>query len=105
MAWTRTTGRKAWPGSRDWGWRKTSIVKSLPVSFISVELHSTRDATAVQRAAAMAEGDSLLRVLWVLKDADGLDRVRIYDLDAAQLRYAAAREREAEAWRLLEEMG
>jgi hypothetical protein len=31
-------------------------------------------------------------VLWLLKDADGLDRVRLYDLDPSYLRHAVTRE-------------
>jgi hypothetical protein len=31
-------------------------------------------------------------VLWLLKDADGLDRVRLYDLDPSYLRHAATRQ-------------
>ena len=48
--------------------------------------------------------DPRLRVLWTLKDADGLDRVRIHDLDVTRLRSEAAQVREAEAWRLYEEV-
>ena len=38
-----------------------------------------------------------------LKDADGLDRVRIYDLNPKYLRTAGARQLEARAWDLLHE--
>ncbi len=68
----------------------------------SVELHSLHDAKAMRQAESVQEKDSFLRVLWALKDADGLDRVRIWDLDARRLRHPVSREREAEAWRLLE---
>jgi hypothetical protein len=40
----------------------------------------------------------------VLKDADGLDRVRIADLDPGRLRHPISRDRVAEAWELLAEM-
>jgi hypothetical protein len=103
--------------------------------FFAIEWHATDDALAVQAAPAtpprvVAPGahapegapqheaapgadlgahapvrDPRLRVLWTLKDADGLDRVRIYDLDVTRLRSGAARDREAEARRLYEEMG
>lgn len=36
-------------------------------------------------------------VLWLLKDADGLDRARLYDLDPRFLRRPAARQRVADA--------
>jgi uncharacterized protein len=41
-------------------------------------------------------------VLWLLKDADGLDRARLYDLDPRFLRRAVARQRVADAQRLFE---
>jgi len=41
-------------------------------------------------------------VLWLLKDADGLDRVRLYDLDERYLRSDLARELVPRAKRLLE---
>lgn len=74
--------------------------------FFTVELHSISDGAAVARAAALPDRDrdSYLRVHWVLKDADGLDRVRIDDLDTAQLRHPAARERAGLAWKLLAEL-
>jgi hypothetical protein len=43
-------------------------------------------------------------VLWTLKDADGLDRVRIHDLDPSQLRFPVSQERVELAWKLLEKM-
>lgn len=80
----------------------------------AIEWHSTDDELAKQ-AAANSPGveahayeatvrDPRLRVLWTLKDADGLDRVRIHDLDVTRLRSEAARAREAEAWRLYDEL-
>jgi len=72
----------------------------------TIELHSTYDEAAVERAAALpaADRDSFLRVHWVLKDADGLDRVRIDDLDPAQLRHPVARKRVDLAWQLLHDL-
>ena len=70
----------------------------------AVELHSVPDETALRQAGAMDDAESLLRVLWVLKDADGLDRVRIADLDPGQLRHPVSRDRVAEAWDLLKAM-
>jgi HD superfamily phosphodiesterase len=67
----------------------------------AVELHSTYDELAVERAAKLPESESLLRVLWVLKDADGLDRVRIADLDPLQLRHPVSRTMVDRAWELL----
>jgi len=66
----------------------------------AVELHSTYDELAAERAARLPEQESLLRVLWVLKDADGLDRVRIADLDPRQLRHSVSRTVVDRAWEL-----
>jgi hypothetical protein len=43
-----------------------------------------------------------LRLIRLLKDADGLDRVRLRDLDRSRLRHEEARELVPFAWRLLE---
>jgi len=76
--------------------------------FFAVEWHSKDDELALQAAVAASdtspEADPRLRVLWTLKDADGLDRVRINDLDVNRLRSDAARARADEAWRLYREM-
>jgi hypothetical protein len=61
-----------------------------------------RGAASPATPAPAPDGDPRLRVLWVLKDADGLDRVRIHDLDVTRLRSDAARAREAEARRMWE---
>lgn len=66
----------------------------------AVELHSTHDEVAIRRAASTGD-ESMLRVLWTLKDADGLDRVRIDDLDPSFLRHSVSQRRVNEAWRLL----
>jgi hypothetical protein len=72
----------------------------------AIELHSTSDEAAAERAPLLddAERQSSLQVLWMLKDADGLDRVRIHDLDPSQLRFPVSRERVELAWKLPEEM-
>jgi hypothetical protein len=67
----------------------------LEALLFAIEWHATDDELAAH--------DARLRVLWTLKDADGLDRVRIYDLDVTRLRSDAARAREAEARRLCQE--
>jgi HD superfamily phosphodiesterase len=69
--------------------------------------------TEAQRAAvayccewhvpADARAPKMTNELLCLKDADGLDRVRIFDLDAEQLRTEVARSLAGEAQRLFEE--
>lgn len=97
-------GAKSIGRVRNLGLAEGIDARILACTFFAMELHSTADATAVERAAALppAERESCLRVLWVLKDADGLDRVRIDDLDSSQLRHPVSRERVALAWELLE---
>jgi len=78
-------------------------------TFFAMEHHSISDHVAVERAADLEpdhrpEPGTMLRVLWLLKDADGLDRVRIDDLDPAQLRYQESVSMVARAQRLLKEM-
>lgn len=79
-------------------------------ALFAVEWHSLPDARAVERAAALARGGfkpevgTMLRVLWVLKDADALDRVRINDLDPRQLRYPCSQTMVSRAWQLLAEL-
>ena len=73
-------------------------------ALFAIELHSTQDEAAVQRAASMDESESMLRVIWVLKDADGLDRVRIADLDPRYLRHPISRDRAGQALELLAQL-
>jgi hypothetical protein len=78
-------------------------------TFFAMEWHSVPDYQAIDKAAAldprqMPEPGTMLRVLWLLKDADGLDRVRIGDLDPGQLRYEESVARVARATELLYEM-
>lgn len=70
-------------------------------TLFAVELHSINDETILQRPAPASGSESMFRVLWVLKDADGLDRVRIYDLEPRRLRYPVSRDRVDQAWELL----
>jgi len=70
----------------------------------AVELHSINDETILQRPRPLSDCESMFRVLWVLKDADGLDRVRIADLDPCRLRYPISRDRVDQAWELLAQL-
>jgi hypothetical protein len=78
-------------------------------TFFAMQWHSVPDYLAVESAASLEPGHrpepgTMLRVLWMLKDADGLDRVRIHDLDPGQLRYEESIKLVEGAWRLLDEM-
>jgi hypothetical protein len=52
----------------------------------------------------LVDAAAALRVFRALKDADGLDRVRLGDLDPARLRCDEARARVDLAWELLREI-
>ena len=61
-------------------------------TFFAMRWHSVPDYLGLDSAASLPpnhrpEPGTMVRVLWLLKDADGLDRVRIHDLDPEQLRY------------------
>ncbi len=55
----------------------------------AIHCHSLSDQAAVERAERLslalrlAEPERALRILWLLKDADALDRVRLADFEAA----------------------
>ncbi len=72
-------------------------------ALFAVTYHSLPDRTGEEAARLRAGGCELLDVLRLFKDADGLDRVRLGDLDPAFLRHAEARARVARAWELYEE--
>lgn len=83
--------------------------KILARTFFAMEWHSLPDHRALDAAVALdprqtPEPGTMLRVLWLLKDADGLDRVRIEDLDPGQLRYEESLPLVDRAWQLLHEM-
>ncbi len=78
-------------------------------TFFAMEWHSVADSEAIDHALTLQPGHrpepgTMLRVLWLLKDADGLDRVRIQDLDPEQLRYEESLKLVDRAWVLLAEL-
>jgi hypothetical protein len=73
----------------------------LDLAFFAMEHHSMPDRIGDARAAVRSDAAAAQRVLWVMKDADGLDRVRLGDLDPARLRLACSRGRVDLAWELL----
>jgi HD superfamily phosphodiesterase len=69
--------------------------------FFAMRLHSLPDEDAPAAAQSLRDPAAALHLLWLLKDADGLDRVRIYDLDPSRLRFAESRRLVDDAWELL----
>ena len=70
--------------------------------------HHCGDEEHGRRAADwLPNADGALQVFLVLKDADGLDRVRLGsdELDVRQLRFEVSREQVARAWELLGSVG
>ena len=60
------------------------------VAVFVVHYHSLADAEAERAARRQAQPERALRILWLLKDADALDRVRLASWEATdpgQLRY------------------
>ncbi len=74
----------------------------LEILIFAVKNHCLRDSVGEQRAAETTDPARALRVLWLLKDADALDRLRLGDPpDPAQLRSPQAVESIGFAWELL----
>ena len=70
--------------------------EELTMMMAAVDAHSRPDAQLEDtlRRHQPADWDRTLTLAQLLKDADGLDRVRIWDLDVRYLRRAASRQRE-----------
>ena len=79
----------------------------LDLALFAVTHHSGSEEHAERAATSRHTADpaATLRVFRVLKDADGLDRVRLGDLDVSYLRFPESRERIDRAWELLRESG
>jgi len=71
------------------------------LALFAVTHHSGSEEHAELGAGWMPDPVATLRVFRVLKDADGLDRVRLGDLDASYLRHEVSRVRIERAWELL----
>ncbi len=59
--------------------------------FFAIRQHSLADELAPAAARSLRDPAAALHLLWLLKDADGLDRVRIWDLDPSRLRFDDSR--------------
>lgn len=78
----------------------------LPAGVVEVALyaathHSGDERHAEKTASRLHNSDGALRVFRILKDADGLDRVRLGDLDVSYLRLPGSEGRVARANELL----
>ena len=78
----------------------------LSVALFAVTHHSGNETHAERAAARSDDPEATLRVFRVLKDADGLDRVRLGtgDLDPSYLRFPVSKTRVDRAWELLREL-
>jgi HD superfamily phosphodiesterase len=72
-------------------------------ALFAVRWHSVEDRAGLEAARAAPDPDTAEFVFSILKDADGLDRVRINDLDPRHLRFGASRDRVDEAYRIFAE--
>lgn len=80
--------------------------QGLPPSQVELALyavthHSGSEVHGELAARNLVHPAAALRVFRILKDADGLDRVRLGDLDARFMRLPGSPEREKRAWELL----
>lgn len=80
--------------------------RGLPLSQVEVALYAVTHHSGSEVHGERASGDfedpaAALRVFRILKDADGLDRVRLGDMDPSFLRLPGSPERETWAWELL----
>jgi len=75
----------------------------LETALFAITHHSGSEEHAERGASWFDDPESTLRVFRVLKDADGLDRVRLGDLDPTYLRFPQSQSRVARAWELLRE--
>jgi hypothetical protein len=76
----------------------------LEAALYAVTNHSGSEEHAERAARWLSDPAAALRIFRILKDADGLDRVRIGDLDESYLRLPPSRGRVGRAWELLEEI-
>jgi hypothetical protein len=76
---------------------------TLEVALLAVTFHSATDRWGEEAAAKSSDPDAALRVYRLLKDADGLDRIRLgaRRLDVAMLRFPESRARIERARELL----
>lgn len=72
------------------------------LALYAVTHHSGSEDHGRLAAARLPHPKVALRVFEVLKDADGLDRVRLGDLDPTMLRLPGSAQRESRAWQLLD---
>ena len=73
----------------------------LEAALYAVTHHSGDEGHGERAAARLSDPDAALRIFRILKDADGLDRVRLGDLDVNQLRHPVSRMRVGRAEELL----
>jgi hypothetical protein len=79
----------------------------LEIILFAIRNHSLPDDVGEKRAHGTSDPERALRILWLLKDADGLDRVRLGEWgapDPLQLRSPVAAESIDFAWALLAAM-
>jgi hypothetical protein len=97
-----TDGRDREHGARAAAWVLSEFARVRPAQAATLDL----ELIASLCRGHVPPDDSLPRAAWsdelrVLKDADGLERVRIHDLDPTRLRWPVSASLEPDAWELL----
>lgn len=95
-------GKKGFSLATKKGFTTTLSIQDKELLRFIIENHCIDDDEGVMRIHLYNLDDSerALRLLYIFKDADGLDRVRIHDLDANKLRYDESRRLLLVAWEL-----
>jgi HD superfamily phosphodiesterase len=76
------------------GLHASLTVADTRLALFAVRYHCRSDKRGKLRAAGQHDPERALRILWLLKDADALDRVRLgdgaYEVDSTALRHACS---------------
>jgi HD superfamily phosphodiesterase len=75
----------------DLGLRASLSAAEVRLALFAIRYHSRSDEHGLECAAGQDDPERALRILWLLKDADALDRVRLgsgaYEVDTSTLRH------------------
>ena len=95
--WDRRHGAFSVARAKKLGLHATLSDDDAKLALFAIRYHCRSDERGERRAVGQDDPDRALRILWLLKDADALDRVRLaapgngaYEVDSRTLRYPCA---------------